>query len=103
MSAPTSANPLPAQTPNTSAPLAEIDYTLQQGDLSDARGEPVTGTLHILARVTQPWRYLFGTFIQRSKSVNPAFSLTANATYSQSQLQALIAQVEALSKVVGQS
>lgn len=105
------ANPLPAQTPNTSAPIIEIDVggsgssnsialTPSENVLTDSVGGPVTGTL--VGRVTKAWRYLFGTFVQRSASVDPTFSLTASATYSQSQLQQLIAQVELLSQAVGQ-
>lgn len=96
-----SANPLPSQTPNTSSPIAQIDHELMAGELFDGLGKPVTGTLKLSALVTTAWRYLFGTFIQRSASVNSSFSLTADGAYSQSQMQALIAQVEAISKVIG--
>ena len=100
---PTSANALPLQTPNASAPIAQDEVQVEPGALTDGLGKPVTGTLTIALRVTQAWRYLFGTFIQRSNSVDPNFSLTASGAYSQTQLQTLIAQVEALSKVVGSS
>ena len=108
MSAPSSANKLPNQTPNTSAPIGEAKLILsgsgasdETGTLQDSLGGIVTGSVRLSVRVTQAWRYLFGTFVQRSKSVNPTFSLTAGVGYSQSQMQALIAQVEALSKAVG--
>ena len=100
MAGATSANKLPLQTPNSSAPIASQEYTLE-GELIDGMGKPVTGTLNILASVTQAWRYLFGTFVQRSSSVSQSFSLTAGAAYSQTDMQTLIDQVEALSKVVG--
>lgn len=101
MSVPTSAKALPRQTPNTSAPIGQVDQDLAEGALYDGLGKPVTGHLTLYVQLTAAWRYLFGTFVQRSSSVNPNFTLTAGAAYSQSQLQTLIAQVEALSKVVG--
>ena len=96
------ANQLPLQTPNTSQPIAsgEVDVT-ENGSLVDSRGNAVTGLLNVALPVTAAWRYLFGTFIQRSNSVSPTFTLTAGIAYSQTQMQTLIAQVEALSKVVG--
>ena len=100
MSAPKSAQQLPLQTPNTSAPIAEVELVLS-GQLTDGLGKPVTGSMKLLGRVTQSWRYLFGTFVQRSSTVSPQFSLTAGAGYSQTDMQSLINQVEALSKVVG--
>ena len=67
----------------------------------DSLGKPVTGTLQaLMAYVTPSWRYLFGTFIVRSQSVSASYSDTASTVYSQSQIQALINQVAALSKVV---
>jgi hypothetical protein len=98
---PTSANSLPTQTPNTSAPIATFSGEVE--GLMDSLGKPVTGTLQtLMAYVTPSWRYLFGTFIVRSKSVSSAYTDTASATYSQTQIQTLIDQVAALSKVVGQ-
>lgn len=97
----TTGQKLPAQTPNTSAPIAEINQDVE--GLMDSQGKPVTGTLNLVARVTASWRYLFGTFVQRSASVNPTFSLTANVGYSQAQIQALADQVAALSAAVGKT
>jgi len=100
MPAPASANKLPNQTPNTSSPIGKVEYVLN-GELTDGLGKPVTGTLSFSVPITQPWRYLFGTFVQRDASVDPMFSLTAGASYSQVLLQQLIDQVEALSAAVG--
>lgn len=101
MAAPSSAQKLPQQTPNTSSPIAEINQEVE--GLLDSSGKPITGTLSLVARVTSSWRYLFGTFVQRSASVNPTFSLTADVGYSQAQIQALSDQVAALSAAVGKS
>jgi len=71
--------------------------------LMDSLGKPITGSLQTLfAYITPSWRYLIGTFVVKTSSVSASFSQTAGATYSQSQMQALITQVEALSKAVGQ-
>jgi len=97
---PNSGNTLPSQTPNSSAPIATVEGPVE--GLYDSLGKPITGSLQALfAYVTPAWRYLFGTFVQRSNTVSASFSQTAGASYSQSDQQALIAQVEALSKVVG--
>lgn len=101
MGAPASARPIVSQMPNTSAPLVEVVQDVQ-GMLSDSQGKPITGVLRFPAQITQAWRYLIGTFVQRSPNVSATFTQTAPAAYSQAQMQALIAQVEALSKVVGQ-
>ena len=102
MTAPQSAQQLPTQTPNTSAPIATFGGEDVQG-LYDSAGKPVTGTLQtLMAYVTPSWRYLFGTFVTRSATVSKTYSDTAGATYSPSQVQSLIDQVAALSKVVGQ-
>lgn len=101
MAAPTSANQLPAQTPNSSAPIAVIDAFEPEG-LYDSLGKPITGTLQsFFAKVTPAWRYLFGTFVQRAAGVDSAFTQSAGTTYSQTSQQALIDQVAALSKAVG--
>ena len=73
--------------------------------LFDSTGKPVTGKLQVMmAYVTPAWRYLFGTFVVRSTTVSATYGdgVLAAATYSQSQVQSLIDQVAALSKVVGQ-
>jgi hypothetical protein len=102
MAAPGSANTLPNQTPNTSAPIASFGEEDVMG-LYDSAGKPITGKLQaMMAYVTPAWRYLFGTFVVRSSSVSSTYSDTASVTYSQTQIQALINQVAALSKVVGQ-
>jgi hypothetical protein len=95
------AQPLPLATPNSSSPIASISQEIE--GIMDSTGKPVTGMLTLSATVTSAWRYLFGTFVQRSATVSPTFSLTAGASYSQTQMQALMAQVEALSKIVGSS
>jgi hypothetical protein len=101
MPAPTSAQLLPTTLPNASQPLASVEYELQPGDLMDGSGKPVTGTLRMTSNVTPAWKYLFGTFPQRSSTVDPTFSLTAGATYSQAQVQQLADQVAALSALLG--
>jgi hypothetical protein len=98
---PQSAQNLPTQTPNTSAPIATISGEVE--GLMDSLGKPITGTLQtLMAYVTPSWRYLFGTFVTRSATVSKTYSDTAQAAYSQSQVQTLIDQVAAISKVVGQ-
>jgi hypothetical protein len=96
------ANPLPLATPNSSVPIGTATQDVSE-QLKDSTGKPVTGTLSLDVLVTVAWRYLFGTFVQRSNTISPTFTLTAGASYSQTQMQALIAQVEALSAVVGSS
>jgi hypothetical protein len=99
---PSSAKALPTQTPNTSAPIAVFGGEDVEG-LYDSTGKPVTGRLqHLMAYVTPSWRYLFGTFVVRTAAVNATYSDTAAAAYNQAQLQKLIDQVAALSRVVGQ-
>ncbi len=101
MSTPASAQNLPTQTPNTSAPIATVEGEVE--GLYDSLGKPITGGLQALfAYVTPAWRYLFGTFVVRSSAVSATYSDTADAAYSQSQLQSLIDQVAALSQAVGQ-
>jgi hypothetical protein len=102
MAAPLSAQALPAQTPNNSAPIATISGEVE--GLLDSLGKPITGSLQaLMAYVTPSWRYLFGTFVQRSSAVSSTYSDVAAATYNQTQVQKLIDQVSALSKTVGQS
>jgi len=102
MSAPASAKVLPSQTPNSSSPIASFGGEDVTG-LYDSTGKPVTGTLQtMMAYVTPAWRYLFGTFVTRSAAVSSTYSDTASATYDQAQVQKLMNQVAALSKVVGQ-
>ena len=100
MAAPKSANKLPQQTPNASAPIATISGAVE--GLMDSTGKPVTGSLQtLMAYVTPAWRYLFGTFVTRSSAVNANYTDTASTTYDAAQLQALINQVAALSAAVG--
>ena len=102
MAAPQSAQSLPAQTPNSSAPIATISGEVE--GLVDSLGKPITGSLQaLMAYITPSWRYLMGTFVQRTTSVNARYATSAEATYNQAQIQDLIDQVSALSKVVGQS
>ena len=67
-----------------------------------AMANAVVSLQALMAYVTPSWRYLFGTFVQRSASVNANYTDTAAATYSAAQLQDLIDQVATLSSVVGQ-
>lgn len=98
---PASAQQLPFQTPNSSAPIG-MSVEAEVEGLLDSLGKPITGMLQaITVNVTSSWRYLFGTFVQRTNSVNPAYTATAGVAYSQAQIQALIDQVAALSKAVG--
>ena len=100
---PSSAQELPKQTPNTSAPIAQVTDLAPEG-LFDSLGKPITGTLQaFVAYVTPSWRYLLGTFVQKSSSVDPNYSATAGGAYSQSVMQGLIDQVAALSAQVGKS
>lgn len=101
MAAPLSAQQLPAQTPNNSAAIATVEG--EAIGLFDSLGKPITGSLQALfAYVTPSWRYLFGTFVQRSSAVPANYSDTASATYNAGQLQDVIDQLAAISKVVGQ-
>ena len=100
MAAPSSAQKLPAQTPNNSAPIALGRLTLA-GELLDGSGAPVTGTLQLFSAVTSAWRYLFGTFAQTTTQISSTFTLTAGTTYSQTQFQQLADQVALLSKQLG--
>lgn len=103
MTAPGSANPLPAQTPNSSAPIAEVSE-LEPVGLYDSTGKPITGTLQtFFAYVTPAWRYLFGTFAVTTSAIDPNFTLSASKTYSQSDMQALANQVALLSKQLGRT
>jgi hypothetical protein len=102
MSAPQSAQPLPSQTPNTSAPLAFGQVQLS-GELLDSTGKPVSGTLKIFSSVTAAWRYLFGTFAQTSQGINPNFTLAVSNPPTQAQVEALVAQVALLSKQLGRT
>ena len=96
-------NVLPAQTPNSSAPIAEVQG-LEPVGLFDSTGKPVTGTLQaFFAYVTPAWRYLFGTFAQTTSAIDPNFTLSASATYSQTQMQTLADQVALLSKQLGKT
>lgn len=102
MAAPLSAQQLPAQTPNSSAAIATISGEVE--GLSDSLGKPITGSLQtLMAYITPSWRYLMGTFVQRSSAVPANYSDTASATYNAGQIQDIIDQLAAISKVVGQS
>jgi|SRR5579859_432477 len=101
MGAPAGQNTLPAQTSNTSAPIATFGGDDVDG-LYDSLGKPITGKIQsLMAYVTPSWRYFFGTFVTRSSAVS-SYSDTASTTYDPTQLQKLMNQVTALSKVVGQ-
>lgn len=102
MAAPQSAQQLPTQTPNTSTPLANASVTLA-GELTDAQGKPVRGTLTVTSFVTASWRYLFGTFAQTSAGINPNFTLAVSNPPTQAQVEALVTQVALLSKQLGRS
>jgi len=98
----TSASKLPRQTPNSSAPIATVEGEVL--GLFDSTGKPVTGSLQALfAYVTPAWRYLFGTFAVTTSAIDPNFSLTADASYSQSQIQQLADQVALLSAQLGKT
>ena len=101
MAAPLSAQQLPAQTPNTSAPLATAELLLQGGELLDSLGKPITGSLKVTSYVTAAWRYLFGTFAQTSTEINPDFTLAVSNPPTQAQVEALVAQVALLSAQLG--
>lgn len=100
MSAPQSAQPLPQQTPNTSAPIAFAQMQLS-GELLDSQGKPVSGKLQIFSSVTAAWRYLFGTFAQTSTEIDPNWGTNVSNPPTQAQVQALVTQVKLLSKQLG--
>lgn len=102
MSAPKSAQPLPNQTPNNSSPIAYIHEDDVTG-LQDSLGKPVTGKLELVAYITQAWRYLLGTFAQTSSAVDPNWTLSVSEPPTQAQVQALVAQVQLLSKQLGRT
>lgn len=102
MSAPQSAQPLPSQTPNNSAPIAYIHEEDVTG-LVDSLGKPVSGKLELVGYITQAWRYLMGTFAQTSTAINPNFTLTISNPPTQAQVEALVAQVQLLSKQLGRT
>jgi len=107
MSAPKSAQQLPAQTPNSNAPISLGTIDLVGNELTVTQnpgtGFTVTGQLQLFSYVTAAWRYLFGTFAQTSSAVDPTFSLTADVGCSQAQMQQLADQVALLSKQLGRS
>ncbi len=93
MSAPTSAQPLPKQTPNTSAPIVDLDVTT-----------PKEGaTLHISGLVTPAWRYLFGLFALTTPKIDPNWTVSVSNPPTQAQVQAIAAQVKLLSAALGRS
>jgi len=102
MPAPSSAKPLPAQTPNSSAPIASGAIELG-GELKDSLGKPVTGRVIFFASVTEAWRYLFGTFAQTTSDINPNFSLSVSNPPTQAEVEALVVQVQLLSKQLGRT
>ena len=105
MSAPKSAQALPAQTPNSNSPISLGTIELVGNELTVTQnpgsGYTVTGQLQLFSYVTPAWRYLFGTFAQTSSAVDPNFSLTAGGAYSQTQMQQLADQVALLSAQLG--
>ena len=103
LASPKSAQELPSGLPNANQPITEVSYDLQPGDLADSTGKPVTGKLKLSAKITKPWQYMFGQFAQRSSAVDPNYSQTVGATYSQTEVQNLADQVAALSAAVGAS
>lgn len=101
MTAPQSAQQLPAQTPNSSAPLASAQVTLEVGQLMDSLGKPVTGQFTVTSYVTAAWRYLFGTFAQTSAGIDPNWNTSVSNPPTQAQVQSIVAQVRLLSKQLG--
>lgn len=96
MPAPQSAQQLPAQTPNSSAPIAFGQIQLS-GELTDGQGKAVSGTLQFFSSVTAAWRYLFGTFAQTSGEITTPYTLAVSNPPTQAEVQALVAQVALLS------
>lgn len=92
MAAPTSAQTLPKQTPNTSAPIIDVDVTLPDGQ-----------TIHISAPVTTAWRYIFGLFALKTTAIDPTWTQTVSNPPTQAQVQAIVAQVELISAALGQA
>ncbi len=101
MAAPQSAQRLPAQTPNSSAPIASASVALEVGQLMDSLGKPVTGQLTVTSYVTTAWRYLFGTFAQTSVGIDPNWTVAVSNPPTQAQVQAIVTQVQLLSKQLG--
>lgn len=80
MSAPTSAQTLPKQIPNSSAEFVDEQ------------------------RVLTIWgRYIFGLFAAKSSSVNPAFTIVVSNPPTQAEVQAIANQVAALCAAVGKT
>ena len=93
MAAPTSAQSLPLQTPNTSAPIISVDVD----------GPKDGGTVHVDGYVTAAWRYIFGLFALKTNAVSPTWTQAVSNPPTQAQVQAIVAQVTLLSKQLGQS
>jgi hypothetical protein len=102
MPAPSGAKPLPAQTPNSSAPLAFGQVEIA-GELKDSQGRAITGKLQMFSYVTEAWRYLFGTFAQTSAGIDPNWTTSVSNPPTQAQVQAIVAQVQLLSKQLGRT
>ena len=93
MAAPTSAQTLPKQTPNTSAPIIDQDVPIAQG----------ATTIHVTGYVTSAWRYIFGLFALKTAAIDPAWTQTVSNPPTQAEVQAIVTQVQLLSQAVGRS
>lgn len=92
MAGPTSAQPLPKQLLNSSAPLTNVEVEFPDGSRRTFDG-----------MLTQAWRYIFGLFVQSSTSVSPTWTQSVSNPPTQAEIQAIVAQVVAISKVVGRA
>lgn len=114
MAAPTSAKPLPLQTPNSSAPLVTVDIQallriIQAKDPAIADTSSFTdGSVAVEASVaslsgyvTNAWRYIFNQFALTSPNINPNFSQSISASPTQAEVQELSNQVALLSQQIG--
>lgn len=98
MSGPISAQVLPKQLPNSSAPIALVEGEVT---LYDDERKPVSGHVSLSGIVTLAWRYFFGLFAQTTTLISPTFSQTISNPPTQAEVQALSDQVSLLSAQIG--
>ena len=93
MGAPSSAQALPKQTPNTSAPIIDQDVAIPQG----------ATTIHVTGYVTSAWRYIFGLFALKTTVISPTWTQSVSNPPTQAEVEAIVTQVKLLSQSLGRS
>ena len=93
MGAPSSAQTLPKQTPNTSAPIVDTEVNVPREG----------GLVRVVGLVTPAWRYLFGLFALKTTVIDPGWTQSVSNPPTQAEVQAIVAQVELLSQSLGRS